>query len=557
MGLLDDAYNWFNGTEFFPSAQPPRVDNGAGAVNAANADLRARATGDDGSLRSARGELERAGIDPQSLQGYEAIENYARARLKETMKAPAMTNAEKIGGVLQNIGGVWAHAQNNPQVGQSLLSNNYLTQHSKTAQDHKAQMNKLNSELAMNTVSNFDKFYTGDLETRRKLKLQARQQIMALEAEKLPVPPHLYEAAGLKPSTAPIQAQPQAPQGPAGPAAAPPSGGPPVAPSGPLPEVPGVSVAPPDPSNMAMPQGMPPMETGAAPAPAPQGAAPPTAAGGFVPPASPEAQAVLQKAKIAAITGNKEMADLHMKEYERLTKVTDDILEVNAAMADPEGFGSTLMGIKRAGSSSPQTKYEATIQEELAKDFIASQKMGSSAAQALAGLNVMKEAISNPDVYLGTGGELVHVLKKGAQDLLGVNVSGVPDAEIIKRTGAEVALALKEKMPGPMSDGDRKFMLAQPANLSDDPDSARRLVELGIANREYELEVASAARQYAAEHKGRLDDGWFAAKAEIEQRYQKSMGAIVKKLREGKQEPRRPPTAGTPFMSIRGTYGLD
>jgi hypothetical protein len=545
---MDLNWDWLFGQQQPQPAQPPRVGNGAGAVNEAVAGQREAALNGAPDLRTSRAELERAGINPQDMAGYEAIEKYARARLAETMKPPQLSTGELIGGALQNIGGVVAYAQGNPQFGSHALSNNYITQHNKAAQAHKSQMSKLSGDLAMNTVSNFDKYYTGSLEERRKLKLQARQQIMALEAEKLPVPPHLYDAAGLKPSTAPIQAPPQAPQGPAGPAAAPPSG--------PLPQVPGVSVAPPDPSSMAMPQGMPPMETGAAaPAPSPQGAAP-VAGGSTVPPVSPEAQAVLQRAKIAAITGNKEMADLHMKEYERLTKTTDDILEVERSLKDP-AFQEADLARRRAGSSAPQTKYYATIEEELAKDYIAAQKHGSSAAQALAGLNTMKEAISNPDVYMGTAGEGVHVIKKGVQDLLGVDVSGVPDAEIIKRTAAEVGLSLKDNLPGPMSEGDRKFLLALPPNLSDDPESARRLVALGIAKREFELEVAGAARQYASEHRGKLDDGWFSVKAEIEQRHARSMGGIVKQLREGKQEPRRAPAAGTPFMSIRGTYGLD
>jgi hypothetical protein len=553
MGWWDDAQGWLNGTEFFPQAQPPQVGNGAGAVNAAVSGQRAAAVGDDGSLRSARGELERAGIDPQSMEGYEAIERYARERLKQTMTAPAMTNAEKIGGVLQNIGGVWAHAQNNPQVGQSLLSNNYLTQHSKAAQDHKGEMAKLNSGLAMNTVSNFDKYYTGTLEERRKLKLAAQEKIRGYERAGLPVPPSLYQAAGLKPDTGPVQAPPQAPQGPAGPAG-PPSGAPPVAPSDPLPQVPGVSVAPPDPSNMAMPQGMPPMETGAAPASAPT--APPTSPQTTRLEAArnnPAAMEAFKKAQISFIEGDKEAGNAHMKRFEQLSNLSSEEAEVLRGMDDPEFEKARLKG-KRAGSSAAEPAYDAKMGGTLAEQFIKLQEAGGTASEAKGDLLIMKEMIKSPDVYMGTGGDQVQMVKKAAATLFGADFKGVPEAEVIQRTASKIALGMKDNLPGPMSDSDREFLLSLPPGLATTKEGSRRLVEIGLAQKEWKIKLAEASNQYVREH-GRLDQGWFSIKAQIDAETANEIGGLARQLQQQAQATQTSPTAGTaPRVSTQAEY---
>jgi hypothetical protein len=540
MGWWDDAQGWLNGTEFFPSAQPPQVGNGAGAANAANADLRARATGDDGSLRSARGELERAGIDPESLQGYEAIERYARARLAETMKPPAMTNAEKIGGVLQNIGGVWAHAQNNPQVGQSLLSNNYLTQHSKAAQDHKGEMSKLNSQLAMSTVGNFDKYYTGTLEERRKLKLAAQEKIRGYERAGLPVPPSLYKAAGLPPDTGP----PQAPQGgpPSGTA---PSGAPPAAPSGPLPEVPGVSVAPPDPSNMAVPPGMPPMETGAAPAPAPQPSAAPTSPQMTRLEAArnnPAAMDAFKKAQISFIEGDKEAGNAHMKRFEQLSGVSSESEEVYRAL-DDEAYARERLKGKRAGSSAAEPAYDAEMGQSLAKEFKAVNEAAGKASEAKADLLLMKEAIKSPDLYMGTFGDEALAVKKALATAFGVDLKGVPQGAVVQRVASRIALGLKDGLPGPMSDSDRNFLLTLPPGLADHPESARRLVEIGLAQREWKIQLADAANDYVAKN-GRLDQNWYRLKGAIDAEAANRIGSLAQELEKQQQAGARSPTAG-------------
>jgi hypothetical protein len=515
-------------------AQPPRVENGPKAVYEAIGD--SRQPGDDGSLRSARGELERAGIDPQAREGYEAIEKYARARMAETMKPPQLSTGELIGGALQNIGGVVAYAQGNPQFGASALSNNYITQHAKAAQDHKSQMSKLSGDLAMNTVSNFDKYYTGDLEARRKLKLQAQLQIKQLEDEKLPVPPSLYKAAGMPQPTASTQT-PQPPHGQPSPAAAPPSGAPPVVPSGPLPQVPGVS----------------------APAPAPQGAAP-TAV-----PTSPQmtrleaarnnqaAMEAFQKARIAHITGNKELGDAHMERFKQLSNLSSEEAEVLRGMDDPEFEKARLKG-KRAGSSAAEPAYDARMGTLLADEFKAVQEGAGKASEAKAELMLMKEAIKSPDLYMGTGGEQVQDVKKALATVFGMDLKGVPEGAVVQRVASKIALSMKDGLPGPMSDSDRQFLLTLPPGLADHPESARRLVEIGLAQREWKIQLADAANDYVAKN-GRLDQNWYRLKGAIDAEAANRIGALSQQLQQQPQAERRSPTAGTaPRVSTKAEF---
>jgi hypothetical protein len=379
---MDWNWDWLLGQQQPPqSAQPPSVGNGPGAVYKAIGD--SRQPGDDGTLRSARGELERAGIDPQAREGYEAIEKYARARMAETMKPPQLSTGELIGGALQNIGGVVAYAQGNPQFGSHALSNNYITQHAKAAQDHKSQMSKLSGDLAMNTVSNFDKYYTGDLEARRKLKLEAQREVQARREMGLPVSPQLYQAAGMKPDTGPVAPPQQAPQAPP--------------PSGPLPQVPGIAVG-------EAPQGMPaaaqpspeptPLQTGSAPAQAP------------APPGNQRAQQVLMEAQLASRLGQNERATMLMNQYNHLTEgdrtEANEVAKVSAREqaarsfnldpATPEGRAFILTGKMPREDQQPLTATDK-------KAILEADEMVMSTEAALAAIKEAKEL--SPKAYEG------------------------------------------------------------------------------------------------------------------------------------------------------------
>jgi len=243
---------------------------------------------------------------------------------------------------------------------------------------------------------------------------------------------------------------------------------------------------------------------------------------------------------------------------------TDDQREYS--LAQSQGFQGTfldyLTGLKKAGAQTTNIdmKQEGAYDKEmgglLAKEFVESQKASSGAAEGLADLGVMKGALENPNVYLGTGGNQVQAVKKAVQTLFGVDVKGVPEGEIVQRTAAKIALSLKDNLPGPMSNADREFLMSLPANLTSSPEGARRVVELGMAQKQWQIERSAAVRQFAARNGGRLTPDVYGAVSSIDSKWGAEMSRLSQSLQSQAQAPPRAPTAGVPNALIQ-KYGLE
>ncbi|MEL6859305.1 MAG: hypothetical protein AAFO74_13040 [Pseudomonadota bacterium] len=89
---------------------------------------------------------------------------------------------------------------------------------------------------------------------------------------------------------------------------------------------------------------------------------------------------------------------------------------------------------------------------------------GDAASQTLADAQMMNTLIDQID-YTGFGSEaLLNIQKVGR--MVGLDIGDdVPAKEAATRLTAKLGLALKENLPGPMSDGDRDFLLSIPPNI--------------------------------------------------------------------------------------------
>lgn len=245
-------------------------------------------------------------------------------------------------------------------------------------------------------------------------------------------------------------------------------------------------------------------------------------------------------------------------------KPTDDQREYQ--MAKEQGFGGSLMdyltSLKRAGAQTTnidmkqESSYDKEIGGLLAKEFVEGQKTAGGASEGLADLRVMKSALDNPNVYLGTGGNQVQAVKKAAQTLFGVDVKGVPEGEIIQRSAAKIALGFKDNLPGPMSNADREFLMSLPANLAASPEGARRVVELGMAQKQWQIERAQTARKFAANNQGRLTPEYFQVVSGVDQKWAQEMGRLSQSLQTQAQAPPRSPATGVPD-AYKQKYGLE
>ena len=112
------------------------------------------------------------------------------------------------------------------------------------------------------------------------------------------------------------------------------------------------------------------------------------------------------------------------------------------------------------------TKGGAKFSEGLAEQGLEIVKEANAASSRAQDLELVATMAQNPDVYTGAVGESIDSLKRFAGTVLGLQVEGVPEGEIIRQAQAQAVGRLRGLLPGPMSDGDRAFLLAATPGLS-------------------------------------------------------------------------------------------
>lgn len=232
--------------------------------------------------------------------------------------------------------------------------------------------------------------------------------------------------------------------------------------------------------------------------------------------------------------------------------------------AKQQGFEGSLIDFetakRRAGATTVnvgagETAYDKEMGKRLAEEQIAIQQQGTKAQQAIGDLQVMEQSLEDPNVYTGLGGETVQTAKRAAQ-FFGVPVEGVPAGEVISRTSKQIALNLKDKLPGPMSNSDRQFLVDLPPGLTTSPEGNRRLIKLGVAQQKWLAERAQVANEIIKRSGGRLTTEAFPILADIDRKWSNTMSGLVGELRSQPQAAQRPPSVG--FDALRKRYeGLE
>lgn len=201
-----------------------------------------------------------------------------------------------------------------------------------------------------------------------------------------------------------------------------------------------------------------------------------------------------------------------------------------------------------------EEEYAKTRGKALGEEFGAIQTQAQQATDRIGQLRQIDDLLSNPKVYTGTGAEAINALKRAAQTLFGQeSIEGVADADAARRISTEMALSLKENLPGPMSDSDREFLQSIPPNIGDTAQGRKLLVSLMTAKEQRKIELAELAREYAEQKGGRLDDGWYS----VVGRYNAQNPVFTPELMEearafGEEGQQQSPTAGLPTTNLDG-----
>ena len=255
-------------------------------------------------------------------------------------------------------------------------------------------------------------------------------------------------------------------------------------------------------------------------------------------------------------TGSKLLLTQLMQKPEQ----TGDQLEY--AMARQQGFQGSLMdyqlALKKAGATNvsvantQEGSYDKNMGEGLAKMHGEAESGAAKANRDLSSLRVAEQALNDPNLYTGTGGGSINAMKNGMQSLFGINVKGVASSEVLSTISSEIALGNRDKMPGPMSNGDREFLVEMGPSLSKSPEGNRLILSLGMASKAWEIGRAKTIREYAARNGGRLNSGVYASLSENDAKAQEEFNDILGDLRELGELAPRAPTVGTPLTMPKG-----
>jgi hypothetical protein len=136
----------------------------------------------------------------------------------------------------------------------------------------------------------------------------------------------------------------------------------------------------------------------------------------------------------------------------------------------------------------------------------------STARTALANNEVLKAALSDPNVYQGFGGDAVNKLKSAAQ-AAGFKVDGVADAQLANAISRQAALQLRNPtqgagMPGSLSNSDRDFLASMTQNLGNTREANALIADWQGKLAQHALDIEDQRQRYVADH-GRIDHNWY------------------------------------------------
>lgn len=136
---------------------------------------------------------------------------------------------------------------------------------------------------------------------------------------------------------------------------------------------------------------------------------------------------------------------------------------------------------------------------ERANQIIAS---GDNAARNIANVDILSDALLDERTYTGTGAEMSLPARRAISSAFNIDVGNIAGTEVARAVGNELALALKDNLPGPMSDGDRRFLQEIPPNISNSRGGNAALVFLNRRRYAFDQQLASSLEQFYAANGG-------------------------------------------------------
>lgn len=210
----------------------------------------------------------------------------------------------------------------------------------------------------------------------------------------------------------------------------------------------------------------------------------------------------------------KEVAkELFKRELDEM-KTPDRIRVLQAFKADandPRPLIEIEKDLHRSGASKTDInlgdkKYAETVDKDLGEEFVNIQKQGRAASNTQGTLDLLERAVKTPGFDSGTLPALTTAVKRGLVSLGVADADSALPNEVFDKLSNKLVLDLSGgKLGTGFSNADREFMQMTTANRQNTPEGNLAIINIQRKITEREREVAQMARDYAREHKGKID----------------------------------------------------
>jgi hypothetical protein len=164
-------------------------------------------------------------------------------------------------------------------------------------------------------------------------------------------------------------------------------------------------------------------------------------------------------------------------------------------------------------ASVPEKSYDAEMGKKLSAEQIEIQKQGFNAAPQVATLNKMEQLMDTPGFRTGTGGAYQAGLQR-AWAAIGGDPKAPASAEAFQALANKSVVDDLGGLGTAVSNTDRDYISGTVANIDKTPEGNRQIIGIKRKLAERKQEMAKVARDYAKEHGGRLDVGFYEVAAD-------------------------------------------
>jgi hypothetical protein len=185
-------------------------------------------------------------------------------------------------------------------------------------------------------------------------------------------------------------------------------------------------------------------------------------------------------------------------------------LQKNYNLAVKQGFQGTILDyekqMKEAGV--PEKSYDSEMGKKLATEQTEIQKGGFNAAPQIAQLNKMEQLMDTPGFRTGTAAGYQQTMKK-ALVLFGGDPNAPAAAEAFTAIANKSVIDDLGGLGTAISNADRDYVSGAVASADKTPEGNRTIIEVKRKLLERKQDMARLARDYAKDHGGRLDVGFY------------------------------------------------